>query len=64
MPKKYILTVRYKPYNQPVTTADLIVTNPQVSEDGIWATSETAWGGTGRHFYSARNIISFEEVKI
>ena len=65
--KRYILRAYYTAHSAQFgyrrTLADFVVTNPVVCEDGIWATSRTAWGGETRHFYKAADIVSLEEEK-
>lgn len=62
--KKYILEAYYQAYvsgGYERKLAKFIVTNPTIRVDGIWATSQTVWGGTTRHFYDNRDIVSFRE---
>ena len=61
MKERYILTVYYRPYKKPKTIIDLVVTNPVITNDGVWATSQTAWGGETRHFYNHTRIISLKK---
>ena len=62
MKKQYILKAYYVECSGKRTLADFIVTNPVVTEDGIWATSQTAWGTESRHFYKSSSIVSLKEV--
>ena len=62
--KKYILEAYYQAYvksGYERKLAKFIVTNPTIGVGGIWATSQTAWGGKTRHFYDNRDIVSFRE---
>lgn len=56
--KKYILKAFYTTCNGVRTLADLVVTNPKRGHGGIWATSQTSYGGNTRHFYSDYDVVS------
>lgn len=61
--KRYILRAYYIDFRGVRTLADFIVTSPVVCEDGIWATSRTAWGGQTRNFYAASNVVALYEER-
>lgn len=59
--QKYVLEVYYTEVSGQKTLADLVVTEPKMVKDGIWATSETISGGYSRHFYRACDVVSLRE---
>ncbi len=59
--QKYVLQAYYTAASGERTLADLVVTEPQMVEDGIWATSETNYGGYSRHFYRACDVVSLRK---
>lgn len=59
--KKYVLRAYYMAVGNKRTLADFVVTNPVVTDDGIWATSRNAWGGESRNFYKSCDIVGLKE---
>jgi len=56
---RYILEAYYRAANGQRVLAKFIVSDPIVSEDGIWCTHQNAWGGTVRCFHKMSSIVDF-----
>ena len=59
--KRYMLKGYYRGEGGQKIQADFIVHDPHITENGIFATHNTAWGGTIRQFHPFSQIIDFYE---
>lgn len=59
--KRYILRGYYRGPKGEKIQADFIVYEPKITGAGIWATHNTAWGGTIRQFHPFSEILDFYE---
>ncbi len=58
----HIVTAYYKKADGQMEKAGFYAANLTIAPDGVWFTSESAWGGIGRRFIPNHLIVEIHRI--